>query len=192
VKAVLLNGALDGDGSVLSVHAILAEELARAGWQLRPFILREWAIRPCTGCFGCWVQTPGVCVMDDAAKEIVQAVIQSRLTIFLTPVTFGGYSSELKKGLDRLIPLVSPFFERINGEVHHRMRYPRYPNLLGVGVSPHPDDESTRLFTTLLERNAINFHAPSRGAGVVAADWPTDRVRNEIRSLLAKVGVAGK
>lgn len=39
-----------------------------------------------------------------------------------------------KKGLDRLIGLVSPFFTKIAGETHHRPRYDRYPALLAVGV----------------------------------------------------------
>jgi len=49
------------------------------------------------GCFGCWNKTPGTCVMKDDSAKIAKAVVNSDLLIFLTPITFGGYSSELKK-----------------------------------------------------------------------------------------------
>lgn len=48
---------------------------------------------------------------------------------------------------------------KIEGEVHHKPRYERYPRLMGVGVLPQPDEESERIFTTLVSRNAINLHA---------------------------------
>lgn len=75
------------------------------GWEVEPFILHDMEIHH-WGCFGCWVQTPGVCVIDDAGRDVARAVIQSDLAVFLIPVTFGGYSSELKKAVDRLICLL--------------------------------------------------------------------------------------
>jgi multimeric flavodoxin WrbA len=85
------------------------------------------------------------------------------VVVFLTPVTFGGYSSELKEAVDRLIPLVLPCFRTIDGEVHHVRRYDRYPSLLGLGLLPEPDAEQERIFRAVIERNAINMHAPSFG-----------------------------
>jgi multimeric flavodoxin WrbA len=35
------------------------------------FKLRELAIAPCTGCFGCWTRTPGECVVEDSARDIL-------------------------------------------------------------------------------------------------------------------------
>ena len=95
-------------------------------------------IRPCIGCFGCWVQTPGECLIDDAARQIAPAIIGSDLVIYLTPVTFGGYSSELKKALDRCICLILPFFTKIDGEMHHKPRYDRYPGCSGWACCPRP------------------------------------------------------
>jgi len=43
---------------------------------------------------------------------------------FLTPITFGGYSSSLKKnGGSSKIQNVLPFFQQVNGETHHQKRY---------------------------------------------------------------------
>ncbi|MHA2001037.1 MAG: hypothetical protein ACTSVU_02975 [Promethearchaeota archaeon] len=53
--------------------------------------------------------------------------------IYFTPITFGGYSSTLKKALDRQICILSPYFRKVNGEIHHKKRYNKYPSLIGIG-----------------------------------------------------------
>jgi len=189
MKAVVLNGGVEGDDVLDTVDRVIADELASVGWEVHPFILRNMEIHHCVGCFGCWIQTPGVCIIDDAARDIAGEVIESDLAVFLTPVTFGGYSSELKKAVDRLICLVSPFFVKIAGEIHHRPRYEQYPRLMGVGVLPGIDQESERIFTTLVGRNAINLHSPAHVAGVVLGGQSLDKIRENIQALLAAVGV---
>lgn len=85
-------------------------------------------------------------MIDDMGRDIARSFIRSDLAIFLSPVTFGGYSSELKKGLDRSIGLMMPFFTKIGGEVHHKARYKKYPSLMGIGVLSKKDEESERIF----------------------------------------------
>lgn len=184
MKAVILDGSRDGDDSLFDTHRIVVDELVGMGSVPQTFVLRDLDISYCRGCFECWVKTPGVCVSTGVGRDIAAAVIQSDLTVFLTPVTFGGYSSELKKAVDHLIGLVSPFFMRIGGETHHKPRYARYPRLLGVGGLPEADEESERIFTTLIERNAINMHSPSHAAVVVLDSWSTAEVRAGVQSLL--------
>lgn len=182
--AVILDGSRDGDDSMSTTHRVIVDELVEMGWETQTFVLRALDISYCRGCFECWVKTPGMCVSTGVGRDIARAVIQSDLTAFLTPITFGGYSSELKKAVDHLIGLVSPFFMRIGGETHHKPRYARYPRLLGVGALPEADKESERIFTTLVERNAINMHSPSHGAGVILTTWSAAEVRAGVQSLL--------
>lgn len=189
MKAVVLNGSQEGDRTLEVTERIILEELAEDGWDAEALILRDMEISHCLGCFGCWVKTPGICVIDDAGRKVARAICQGDLVVFLTPVTFGGYSSDLKKALDRSICLISPFFTRIKGEVHHKPRYARYPRLMAVGGLGHPDQESESIFKTLVERNSINFHAPSHVAGVIVSGRDEGEIRKEIRALLAGVGV---
>ncbi len=189
MKAVILNGSRKGEDTIDSVHDVIVDELQSLGWAVEPFILRDMEIRYCVGCFGCWVQTPGVCLVDDTARDVAREVIQSDLAVFLTPVTFGGYSSELKKALDRIICLIHPYFMKIEGEVHHRPRYDRYPRLMGVGVLPEPDEEYERIFKALVSRNAINMHAPAHVGGVTVSSQGEDSVRETVKALLAAVEV---
>jgi len=141
------------------------------------------------------VQTPGVCVINDAGRDVAKAVIQSDLVVWLTPVTFGGYSSQLKKAVDKLICNISPFFVKIDGEIHHQPRYERYPRLMGVGVLPQADEESgrtkdvRRIFTALVDRNAINMYAPAHVGGVILSSQGEGEIRKEIQTLFQAVEV---
>jgi hypothetical protein len=181
MKALILNGSAPGDVTLQTVHKIVEDELLSIGWDVDSFILHEEKIAGCLGCFGCWAKTPGICVINDAGRAVATASIRCDLLILLTPVTFGGYSSELKKAMDRLIPNLSPFFIKIHGEVHHRPRYDRYPSFFGIGLLPDQDVESERIFRELVRRNAVNYHSPVHGACTVYRTQPPEEMRSEMR-----------
>lgn len=189
VKSVILNGSAKDDNILDNVHNVIVDELTRIGSEIKPFILHDMKIAHCLGCSGCWVKTPGICVIKDAGHDVAREFIQSDLVVFLTRVTFGGYSSELKKALDRIISLISPFFVKINGETHHKLRYERYPRLIGIGVLPQADEESEQIFTTLVKRNAINFHPPAHAEKVILSSQGTEEICQEIQTLLHAVEV---
>jgi hypothetical protein len=188
MNATILNGALPGDDFVDAVGAALQEHSLTAGWTATSWTLRDEKIAYCLGCFECWTKTPGLCRIDDAGREVAGGIIGSDLAIFLTPITFGGYSSELKKALDRMICLISPFFGKIDGEVHHRARYARYPDLLGVGVLPAPLPVQEQIFHTLVGRNAINLHAPAHSSTVVYRSGDPATAAASLRNTLFPAG----
>ena len=138
-KVVILDGCGPHDRDLAPVLGGLSDVLRQDGSQIETFPLREMKLAHCLGCFGCWVKTPGMCVEDDAGRQIAKAVMQSDTTVFFTPVTFGGYSPELKKMMDRFIQLISPYFQMEHGEVHHPPRYAHRPRLMMVGVQRHPN-----------------------------------------------------
>ena len=190
MKATILNGSNNDDKVLANIHSVLVEELSSIGLEVESFILHEMKIAYCVGCFECWVKTPGECRFNDDGREIARQFIQSDLVVCLTPVTFGGYSAELKKALDRIICLILPFFMKINGEVHHRKRYDKYPRLLGLGVLPREDKQSKQIFTTLVRRNSINMHSPAQNGAVIVSSQGADTVRQEIRACISQLGVS--
>jgi hypothetical protein len=185
MNALILDGGRHGALPTAPAHAAVAQALAQAGWHATTIVLREQKIAYCLGCFHCWTKTPGLCRIDDDGRNVTAAMLANDLVVYLTPVTFGGYSSELKKAVDRSICLVSPFFTRIDGEVHHRPRYAGYPSLLAVGVLASPDPIQEQLFARLIERNALNLHAPTCGSCIVCTTQPPDAQRAAIAESLA-------
>ncbi len=120
---ILLDGRRGGEMRADPAFKALTGEITRRGLPCRVFDLEAMPIGACNGCFGCWVKTPGQCVQDDPAREVARAWARADLVVLFTPATFGGYSSELKKAIDRSLPNLPPIFVRIHGETHHPWRY---------------------------------------------------------------------
>ena len=189
MKALILDGSEPGDETILKIADETISLLSNGGWGCERLVLHDMDISGCRGCFGCWIDTPGTCVIDDASREVTRKMISSDLLIFLTPVTFGGYSYHLKKAVDRFIPLISPFFENIDGEIRHAKRYLLYPSLAGIGVLDSPDESSERIFRRLVVRNALNMHSPSSASKVIFRTDLIDFIHSKLKKLFEEVGV---
>ena len=183
---VLLDGRQAGDEDLTPAHEVLSDLLEQAGAEVRTFSLRELKLTHCIGCFGCWLETPGVCCFRDAGREIAQAIMESDTVILFAPVSFGGYAPQLKVMVDRFLPTLLPYFGVYHGEVHHRPRYARYPRWVGIGVQRVPDAEEARIYKLVVARNAINFHAPSYAAEVVQSTDDRARLQEALRSALER------
>jgi len=185
-KVVILNGIGNGDDCFGSPFSVLMDLLNNDHAKVAIYRLKEHNLAHCTGCFGCWVKTPGNCVASDEGRKIIQSVIQSDMTILYSPVTFGGYSSVLKIIVDRFIPLVLPFFGHYHGETHHTRRYSRYPRLVGIGVRHHAKSDKDELFKALVGRNAINFHTPSFAADVISCEDDIKTMKKLLKNVISR------
>ena len=164
MKALILDGTKSNNSESTMIFDLMLEELKKLNWEVVSIVLEDKNIEYCTGCFGCWVQTPGECVIKDFEENVVRDMVHSDLIIYLTPIVFGGYSSILKKALDRQIGRVLPYFVKINGEVHHSKRYEKQQSLLSIGLLDKHDSEKEEIFKNLVARNAINMWAPFQRA----------------------------
>lgn len=116
-------------------------------------------LHACTGCYGCWIKTPGVCVLKDGFENIGKLLSQcDRLTI-LSQCCYGSYSPSIHNVLDRSIAYALPYFETINGETHHQSRY---DNRIQFSVHFYGENLSSRqkeIATQLVKANGVNLHA---------------------------------
>ena len=48
----------------------VGESLERTGHEVKRLTLRQMDVRSCTGCFSCWLKTPGECIITDDAGAI--------------------------------------------------------------------------------------------------------------------------
>ena len=179
MKALILNGANALRDMAQAVENALAERLGARGYDVAQRDLTALEIPDCKGDFGCWTVTPGVCVQPGPHRDIARELIQSDLAVWLTPVTFGGYSSALKRQLDHCVPLISPRFATVEGETHHEPRYERFPSVLAVGLTERPDAVAARVFERLVRRNVLNMYAPHFASPLLT--------RDEVPELAARV-----
>ena len=173
MKALIFNGSETGDEVLSAARRDITDELVKGGCEVDSVDLGEEKIAPCMGCFDCWLKTPGICVIKDSGRGTTASAVKSDIWFFLTKVEFGGYSSHLKKAVDRILPIFVPVFTNVGGEVHHRLRYDKHPVLIGVGHGASGSDDRDEIFKQLIGRNALNFRSPYHSAEVLRR--PNDR-----------------
>jgi multimeric flavodoxin WrbA len=186
MQALLLDGSRPGD-DLGALRALLEEELLAAGWEVRAFTLRDLRIAPCTGCFGCWIRTPGLCTLrgpEDDEEILLRAMLESGLVVWLTPIVFGGYSAEMKAALDRWIPMVLPFFAPRGADHRHPPRYEHQAHRTIIGVLAAPDAEAEGIFHRLVHRNALNEVAEETYSTVAYQNSPPETLRIALRAAL--------
>ena len=172
---MILDGSTTEKELPQGIRDVLFSLLAAPHHQIEIFTLRESRIGACADDFFCWVRSPGQCVMEDDNRQIASSIAAADLVIYLTPITFGGYSSTLKRAIDHQIQNISPFFTTIHGETHHEKRYPRYPDFLVIGWQARPNPAAEKIFRHLVWRNSLNFYAPASHCEIVNGD-PSEAV----------------
>lgn len=120
-------------------------------------ISEKQPIRPCVGCFGCWVKTPGECVIRDTYGDMGKLLSRCTELWIISRCVYGSYSPFIKNVIDRSISYNHPDFVIRNDEMHHRRRY---LNRFFLKVIFYGEDISTAERTTakgLVQANALNF-----------------------------------
>jgi len=178
MKVLILNSS--GSGSAINSQVQdIKKVLSGKGFAASELILRDMKYSPCRGCFNCWVKTPGLCTFKDDGHIICREVLHSDFMLFASPVVMGYPSAMLKNALDRTLPLIHPYLEDVDGEVHHMKRYEKLP-LMGLFLekSGDTDDEDISIITAIFERAAINMH--SRLGFVRLTTTSAEEIVNEI------------
>ena len=189
MNVLILDGSRQPVPALENVKMELRERLGGKGHQIEEIVLRDTSMHNCVGCFNCWVKSPGLCIYDDDGMKVANGIANSQLLVMLTPITFGGYSSLLKKALDRQLPVLLPFFAKYEGEVHHKLRYESYPNMLAVGSIEKEDKLHENVFARLAKRNSVNGQAPRSNSLVVYNMETREEVGRKLDLILDGMGV---
>lgn len=187
MKTLILDGSPAGDRIGSFSAATLQADIATRGWSSEVVVLRDKKIGNCMGDFLCWMKSPGKCYMADDHLEISRKYLENDLVIFLTPITFGGYSPTLKKMVDHMIQNTLPFFATHSGEIHHQQRYERYPDVITIGWQREPDAEAASIFQHLAWRNSINFYAKVHACGILCENQADRDMEAQLHSLLDQI-----
>ena len=159
MRIAILDGEQGSGNTPFSEYLQELEALLRSKeHNVERLILRDLDIGQCLGCWGCWVKTPGECVLKDDGERVCRSVINSDFTLLASPLVMGFPTALLKRSIDRLIPLIHPYFAIVAGEIHHRKRYRRYPKLgLLAEKGPADTEVDLEIVAEVFSRTAINF-----------------------------------
>jgi multimeric flavodoxin WrbA len=97
------------------VEALLAG-LKSSTDSMTNIFLSDKDINSCKGCYSCWFKTPGICVMDDDMKKIIELMRDANILIFASPLYFNNISGTLKVFIDRLTAAGGDPHKKANGQ----------------------------------------------------------------------------
>ena len=145
---------------------LIIHDLSKEQWEALAFPLKEETkiidnsgkIKKCMGCFGCWLKTPGRCVIPDEYQRMGELAAKAEELAIISKCSFGSYSSFVKNVLDRSISYVLPFFEIREGEMHHRKRYDNQFLMRVIFYGSDITEEEKETAKELVKANAVNLH----------------------------------
>lgn len=138
------------------------------------------SIRNCIGCFGCWIKTPGKCVLKDGYENMGEIFSQADNVVIISKCCYGGYSPFVKNVLDRSISYLLPFFKTKNNETHHK---PRYENRFRLSVYFYGESitpQETETARNLVKANSVNFNVSNYKAAFYES---LDKLCEEVKVL---------
>ena len=142
------------------IRVQLCASLKQKGFETEEISVGRGELAHCTGCFGCWVKTPGECVMRDGIVRINRASMGSDAVFYLAPVVFGQFSANMANVINRWLPNMLPFFiTRPDGSTMHPPRYESYPEQVFIGYGDSVSDGDAQLFTDIIQKHRSNVMA---------------------------------
>ena len=182
MRITILNGEPEPASEFHSYLSEVQNRLSASGHAVTTLDLRELDLKGCSGCFGCWVKTPGECAKRDDSAHICRAAINADLLLLASPMTMGFTTALLKRAADQMVPLIHPYFGIEGGEVHHLARYAHYPKLgLLLGAGNDSDAEDVEITTAMWARMARNIK--TRMVFTAVTDRSAEEVADEIAAV---------
>ncbi len=80
----------------------------------------------CKGCWGCWIKTPGKCIIPDGYENIGKNLAKVETVTVVSKCCYGTVSPDIKRVIDRSIGYAHPFFVTENKVMHHKRRYQKH------------------------------------------------------------------
>lgn len=114
-------------------------------------------IHYCIGCFGCWVKTPGKCVIHDGYEDTGVAMGNCDEIIIISRCYYGSVSPFVKKVQDRAISYIQADFIMYDGEMHHKQRYSNRPKLSVLFYGENITEEEKATAAKIIKANVDNY-----------------------------------
>lgn len=142
----------------------VVEGAISAGAEVEVIYIQKLKINYCIGCFNCWVKTPGECIHKDDMTGLIEKIKNSDCVLMCTPLYVDGMSAQMKTVVDRMIPLVDPHIENIDGHNRHLKRLAKTPSIALLSVCGFYELDNFDGLVDHVKRMCRNFQTEFLGA----------------------------
>lgn len=120
--------------------------------------LKNMDPKDCTGCWSCWLKTPGKCIHRDL-NEFYKMYLKADRVLIFSEIKKGFVSGRMKTVLDRMIPLYLPYIEVADGGCNHVPRYGKYPDIEFYYEGSFKTSDGRRVFEEFIKRTFTQFRS---------------------------------
>lgn len=121
MKAVAINGSPGKDkGNTGMILNAFLQGMKDAGASTEVFYTKNLKLKPCTGEFQCWWETPGECYIKDDMQKVYPELKEADTLILGSPV-YIPLPGEMQILINRLVPLIKPLLETREGRTRARL-----------------------------------------------------------------------
>ena len=127
MKVLLVRANPRKNGFTQFLTGLFAQGLREAGAAVTDVDITsdEFALKPCLGCYHCWLVKPGQCVHHDPMEKLLPVILAADVLVCATPVYYFAMSSQLKNFFERTFPLTTEGLETSKmGILRNRLREP--------------------------------------------------------------------
>lgn len=110
MKIVVLTGSPHKNGTSNTLAREFIRGAEEAGHEVLRFDTAFLKIHPCIGCDHCGMNGP--CAFNDDMPKVLDAILDSDMLVFVTPIYYFGFSAQIKSAIDR-------FYSR-NGQIQRK------------------------------------------------------------------------
>ncbi len=152
----------------------MANRITTKGKQMKRAVIREYSecevpypcildltkttVKDCTGCWSCWLKTPGRCIHKDL-DAFYKDYLDTEKVIIFSKVSYGFVSGNLKTLFDRMLPLFLPYITYKTGESMHVPRYDKYPEVEVYYQGEFSSIEDRKIYEDYIHRTFYQFYS---------------------------------
>jgi multimeric flavodoxin WrbA len=125
MKVLAFNASplMQGGNTALLLEPFL-DGMKKGGCEVELIYTCKLHVKPCLGDRACWTKTPGKCVQNDDVSALLPKIQEADVIVFAAPLYVDGMPGTFKNLIDRLIPLVEPYFVMRGEHCRHPPRHP--------------------------------------------------------------------
>lgn len=172
-------GIFNGMSTDNKIENIIVNNLN--GYELENLKLRDMKIGYCRCCGGCAKSKK--CVQNDDGIEVVESYKYNDVIIYLTPIKYGAYSKEIKKFIDRLLPIGDDKLLVKEGYMIHKIIYNGKKAII-IGVIDKESKEEELAFNSLVKANYINMDWKSYSQLIINKNLKEMDMESKIKDFL--------
>ncbi|MEE4198380.1 MAG: NAD(P)H-dependent oxidoreductase [Bacteroidales bacterium] len=165
-KIVVLNASPRGKNGYTDFYLKPFLKGLRKKAEVTQHYLNQYKVKPCIGCFSCWINKPGECIYhhEDNFHDLAEKFADADMIVYAFPIYADNIPGVLKNYFDRSVSRAYPYMiEGMNGVRHPRKYIHKNQSMVVFSICGFWEMKNFIPAKTFFKALAHNRHCPVVG-----------------------------